>query len=219
MKVNKAFILGFDPANRLNSLCLFTSITSIVHWLLHEIFGRKESVHYVYIITSKSSNSIYFLFKMTSMSFAVIVNIYKRNDVNNLSFWNDQMGVKCNYFNTPRSKIFHSSKFYWYQKKSVYKIWNSPIEISEFYSLREIGMEFKGSNFILFSKSQCCTCIFSSYYQEISFYFILFPQIVLHKRLQTAIVLCFHWRRFLGREYLLYTPPSSSGFIGGPGTR
>lgn len=121
--------------------------------------------------------------------------------------WHDQMGVKCNYFNTPRSKIFHSSKFYWYQKKSVYKIWNSPIKISEFYSLREIGMEFKGSNFILFSKSQCCTCIFSSYYQEISFYFILFPQIVLHKRLQTAIVLCFHWRRFLGREYLLYTLP------------
>lgn len=84
------------------------------------------------------------------------------------------MGVKCNYFNTPRSKIFHSSKFYWYQKKSVYKIWNSPIQISEFYSLREIGMEFKGSNFILFSKSQCCTRIFSSYYQEISFYFNFF---------------------------------------------
>lgn len=31
-------------------------------------------------------------------------------------------------------------------------------------------MEFKGSNFILFSKSQCCTCIFSSYYQEIKRY-------------------------------------------------
>lgn len=153
------------------------------------------------------------------MLFAVIFNIYKRNDVNNLSFWHDQMGVKCNYFNTPRSKIFHSSKFYWYQKNSVYKIWNSPIKISEFYSLREIGMEFEVSNFILFSKSQCCTCIFSSYYQEISFYFILFPQIVLHKRLHTAIVLCFHWRRFLGREYLLYPPPSSSGLIGGPGTR
>lgn len=85
------------------------------------------------------------------------------------------MGVKCNYFNTPRSKIFHSSKFYWYQKKSVYKIWNSPIQISEFYSLREIGMEFKCSNLFYFRKANAVRVYFLhtiKRYLSISFCFL-----------------------------------------------
>lgn len=89
MKVNKVFILGFDLVNCLNFLCLFIFIILIVYWLLYEIFGRKELVYYVYIFMFKSSNSIYFFFKMILMLFVVIVNIYKCNDVNNLFFWND----------------------------------------------------------------------------------------------------------------------------------
>lgn len=89
MKVNKVFILGFDLVNCLNFLCLFIFIILVVYWLLYEIFGRKELVYYVYIFMFKSSNSIYFFFKMILMLFVVIVNIYKCNDVNNLFFWND----------------------------------------------------------------------------------------------------------------------------------
>lgn len=89
MKVNKVFILGFVLVNCLNFLCLFIFIILIVYWLLYEIFGRKELVYYVYIFMFKSSNSIYFFFKMILMLFVVIVNIYKCNDVNNLFFWND----------------------------------------------------------------------------------------------------------------------------------
>lgn len=40
-------------------------------------------------------------------------------------------------------------------------------------------MEFEISNFILFSKIKCC--IISLNYQGISFYFILFHQIVLYE--------------------------------------
>lgn len=89
MKVNKVFILGIDLVNCLNFLCLFIFIILVVYWLLYEIFGRKELVYYVYIFMFKSSNSIYFFFKMILMLFVVIVNIYKCNDVNNLFFWND----------------------------------------------------------------------------------------------------------------------------------
>lgn len=89
MKVNKVFILGFDLVNCLNFLCLFIFIILIVYWLLYEIFGRKVLVYYMYIFMFKSSNSIYFFFKMILMLFVVIVNIYKCNDVNNLFFWND----------------------------------------------------------------------------------------------------------------------------------
>lgn len=89
MKVNKVFILGIDLVNCLNFLCLFIFIILIVYWLLYEIFGRKVLVYYMYIFMFKSSNSIYFFFKMILMLFVVIVNIYKCNDVNNLFFWND----------------------------------------------------------------------------------------------------------------------------------
>lgn len=89
MKVNKVFILGIDLVNCLNFLCLFIFIILIVYWLLYEIFGRKVLVYYMYIFMFKSSNSIYFFFKMILMLFVVIFNIYKCNDVNNLFLWYD----------------------------------------------------------------------------------------------------------------------------------